>query len=70
MIKATSVDSITRLSFRKRKANHLLPVLEIWIDNKQQSSTKNGCDKGNFSLFLQARHHALDPPAIEMEKLA
>ena len=70
MINATSVDSIPRLSFRKRNANHLLPSLqspaywfvtqnmnyvftdmdasnflqkagEIWIENEQQSSTKN-----------------------------
>jgi|MTBAKMStandDraft_1061839.scaffolds.fasta_scaffold00930_23 hypothetical protein len=70
MINATSVDSIPRLSFRKRNANHLLPLYEvlrtelvnklkieitlitnsshfsqeageIWIENEQQSSTKN-----------------------------
>ena len=29
MIKATSVDSIPRLSFRKRKANHLLPFYKV-----------------------------------------
>jgi hypothetical protein len=50
MSKATSLDSIPRLSFRKRKANHLLPFYEvlrtgllhkIWIKLSRITNTSN-----------------------------